>query len=516
MRYLSKFLLIAVAVGLPMATAHATIRYIDPNGTDSGTCGSGAKCQTFSYAKSVASAGDDFEYSAGTYTLSGQAITGFSGVSTSDYSEVYCATELGCYINGGSTFQPLAVSGATYGWMNIHGFKLKASGNNSGVAEISGPDQSAEANHTHDILVSTMAMICNMETENTAGFQVAFVKNSTFTNIAVEGGRYSVLIYSSRWITVERALVTWKSWGIGAGTQNPVAAFTVYNVYDSTMSNVLVFDPRKPDPTANTNDENAMYLVSNSGATGSTYDHSQNVSFYGCVIINNKMNIAMTVEDNATNAKIRHLVIGGSAGYGLSSRLGSTGSFEFVTISSTGWSGTGDGVFDDSSLTFKHFQVAHGQNNANGGASMTYSNTYGYDDNTNAGTGNTTINPNIRHILVATNTATAGTGQSGANMGATVLYIFRNGVETNIPMWPWPNEDIFKTFMADASGFNYTDGVFGGTKTITNYVWEWMYGNRAPENFASGASQGGGEEPATSNTLKMQGSITLQGGVTFR
>lgn len=499
--------LLSLALFLIAPSASATVRYIATTGSDSGNC-SVTACATYAYAITQASAGDDFEFANGTYTNTNNSITGFSGTS-GNYTEVYCASELGCVISfTNAAVGAIEVSNDTWAYMNIHGFKLKNTGNSAGVVNITGPDQSAEANHAHDIIVSTCIAICNMATENTAGWSVAFVKNSTFTNIAIEGGRYSFLAYSCRWLRVERAFATWKSWGVGAATQNPVAGFTAYNVYDSTFSNVLVLDCKAPAPTANTSDEAGIYVVSNANATGATYDHSQNLNFYGCMVMNHRLGIGIVVEDKAVNVKFTNSAIAGVNAGGASVRLTTTATFRGITISSTGWNGTGYAIYSDASETWVNSNCAFGTG-GNSGGSMTYSNFYGFDDNTNAGTGNTSVDPNFQWVFVATNTAVAGDGESGADMGATILYLYQGGVETSIPMWPWPNEGTLKTFMADASGFNYTDGLFGSADTLTSYVWKWKYNNEPPAQFASGATQGGGTTPTVTGT-------TIMGGFTIR
>ena len=89
-----------------------------------------------------------------------------------------------------------------------------------------------------------------------------------------------------------------------------------------------------------------------------------------------------------------------------------------------------------------------------------------------------------------------GTGTTGADYGANVVN--RYGAAgafyddpdfnalTNVPLWPWPNEDRIKKEMCTDSGV--TRG-FCGAQTLTRYIWEAagnpipaeIYGSQAPD-----------------------------------
>jgi len=100
----------------------------------------------------------------------------------------------------------------------------------------------------------------------------------------------------------------------------------------------------------------------------------------------------------------------------------------------------------------------------------------------------------------------AGSGQSGANIGATLQYMVgvpgtmygEPGYNTvqSTPMWPFPHEDVIKMKMAaysygtlsGARGFAAPGtGKYGGPITLTSYVWEYL-GNPCPVDICSQSS----------------------------
>jgi hypothetical protein len=105
-------------------------------------------------------------------------------------------------------------------------------------------------------------------------------------------------------------------------------------------------------------------------------------------------------------------------------------------------------------------------------------------------TNSLTNDPQIKYITrVESNSIAFGSGQLGANRGATIINRYQDGVLTNIPLWPWPNEARIKAdfqtnfglpgvnprrgFAADATRLN------GKPLTLSSYVWECL-GNPCP------------------------------------
>jgi hypothetical protein len=101
-----------------------------------------------------------------------------------------------------------------------------------------------------------------------------------------------------------------------------------------------------------------------------------------------------------------------------------------------------------------------------------------------------TSDPQIKYITRVENNSTAfGSGQNGVNRGATIVNRYQDGVLTNIPLWPWPNEARIKAdfqtnfglpgvnprrgFAADTTRLN------GAPLTLSSYIWEYL-GNPCP------------------------------------
>jgi hypothetical protein len=80
-------------------------------------------------------------------------------------------------------------------------------------------------------------------------------------------------------------------------------------------------------------------------------------------------------------------------------------------------------------------------------------------------------------------------GLDGADIGATVVYRYgadgsRHGdagyhALTNVPLWPWPNEERIKREMCERSGVRRG---FCASESLTRYVWEYL-GNPIPSNI---------------------------------
>jgi hypothetical protein len=99
-------------------------------------------------------------------------------------------------------------------------------------------------------------------------------------------------------------------------------------------------------------------------------------------------------------------------------------------------------------------------------------------------------NPQMRYITrIEPGTPGYASGQAGGNRGAVIVNRYENGVLTNQPLWPWPNEARIKQdfqtnfnlaginprrgFAADGNGLR------GTPITLTSYIWEYL-GNACP------------------------------------
>jgi hypothetical protein len=101
-----------------------------------------------------------------------------------------------------------------------------------------------------------------------------------------------------------------------------------------------------------------------------------------------------------------------------------------------------------------------------------------------------TTDPQIKHITRIENSSVAfGSGQNGANRGATIVNRYQDGVLTSAPLWPWPNEARIKTDFQTNFGLPgvnprrgfAADGnrLSGAPLTLSSYIWEYL-GNPCP------------------------------------
>lgn len=81
----------------------------------------------------------------------------------------------------------------------------------------------------------------------------------------------------------------------------------------------------------------------------------------------------------------------------------------------------------------------------------------------------------------------------GHERGATVYYRYVDGILTNIPLWPWPNEELIKQCMCNpadlaavgrvaANGNGWEPQWSRTDKTLTRYIWEYL-GNPTPDDI---------------------------------
>lgn len=107
-----------------------------------------------------------------------------------------------------------------------------------------------------------------------------------------------------------------------------------------------------------------------------------------------------------------------------------------------------------------------------------------------------TIDPQIQYITKPGN-AVLSNGQGGTSRGATIVNRYQDGVLTNIPLWPWPNEARIKAdFQTNfgLAGVNPKRGftldgndAFGKPMTLTRYIWQYL-GNEIPADIYATAA----------------------------
>lgn len=120
-----------------------------------------------------------------------------------------------------------------------------------------------------------------------------------------------------------------------------------------------------------------------------------------------------------------------------------------------------------------------------------------------------------------------GQGESGADIGANATTLIGTSgtlygetgynTDTEVSMWPFPNEDLIKTKMAayeyegvvSTRGFCSPENQLNGTDeiTLTSYIWEYL-GNEMPADIYGESEP---EEPATVG-ITIQG-VTFTGGL---
>lgn len=479
------------------ATSWATTRYISTTGSDSGSCTVGSPCATYSYAKGISSAGDDFEFAGGTYTAAGNSITGFSGVNSSNPTEIRCSTPLYCTIKNAS---PVDITGATYHDIKLGGFFLWSTGSNSSLA-IESPDATALASQTYNIEVSTcFGYVGAHSNQNSVGWSIARISSSTFINVGSIGNRYAILVYGCYKINMWRSLISLENnWTPTSG--NPSGGLAIYDTQDSTFTHIFVHDTQY-GTDADILDKLGIYVPGNSNGTTSQFTTSARDRIYSSLVLNNNQGHCFGEEGgsggNNSDIRLINTALLGCDGVAITIANKSTNfRAENVTASSAPWNNHGSdttmlyGAGAGNSVTgsvITQSNLAFGsQDGINGSWTNTNTNVYSmagsaYSGGASAGSGDTATNPAFVHAIISTSTAVS---PKGADL--RFEYDYQGGV-TSTKLWHWPYECTIKDWYKRTIGVSH--GVFATNYTYTQWAFRWIYGNTPPSGYNSTGTEG--------------------------
>jgi hypothetical protein len=543
------FLVALVLLVLPVS-AWATDAYMSPSGSGS-ACTSGSPCATFSAAFSVVTGGATVHMAAGTYTGAGMAISyshrppsGSSG----NFTKIVATGGPGTVIiDGQGTVNLLdgfnAIwAGISYIWFDGISW-VRSSDQVLGVAA------GAAANNRNSTYMKYTR----------CGFQ-NYVYPSYASYVLLEDcwitgmGSYAVNAFTCDHVVLRR-VVTRIDNGV-AVSNYPSANIMDYDSDYFEAQNVISID------------EDTNYWTGSTYGTygGLTFRHNNNINGTdysathaaqrGAIVLNCKIRDNMgsfgaelswgteavaTVENSIYYDGINGSWTDSGAPSSLSFNHNTYG-LHSMTGSCSGCGGSTYGVYTGStsvgdvsnSLFFNLTGTALNQVKSSN-YNWFYGNTSNKGSVGSSAGDITSPNPTTAYLKYLPRMESgAPTGNDGKAIGAEVIWKYgvdgtfhgdagyatlRNAANgyggTSDQLWPWPYEDIIKTFFltygtggsspSNARGFTAGTSKDGSSQTLTKYIWEYL-GNQIPGNIYASGSGGG-------STSTLQG-VSMSGGST--
>lgn len=308
-----------------------------------------------------------------------------------------------------------------------------------------------------------------------------------------------------------------------------IGGFMAYTAQNCEFQNCITIDSDQSSHWVFTLHQGSFGVLTTSGPSTDIY-------FRGCIAVNNHFGGFFTASNADSTVTVIDSAVLDTGCYNSGSgsrpnwfRGSGEGSTKSVT-NCTFVKSTGDnspGVYQDGNETsilknciITLFTMARA---VSGWATQDYNSYYANTSNNNSGAHDITdVDPLAASLLypvrIEAGSALDGAGESGADIGATILKkIGTSGTlygetgyntTTDDDLWPFPNEALIKTKMAaytyddgsggdpeitGARGFCATGKQLNGTDdiTLTSYIWEYL-GNQIPSDiYGSGSTWSG-------------------------
>jgi hypothetical protein len=481
------FLIICFFIVLPLITsgqAVAATYYISPNGSNqnSGTASCSNAWLTFSYAQSRMSAGDTLYLCDGTYTTSnsGMLVAKKSGQS-GKYITFAALNEGSAIIDCRNTCNDHAIHSNNYDWLKFIGMRAKNADGGHSVVKV-GPG-------SNNVILQR---ITAHDTENGNNTHVISVEGNTVLLEDCAGwgvGRNMLLIYEPATnVTVRRFFAQLKRHD---GTGGGMACTQIYGAKNTIMENFIC--------TVNDNFSSPNYGQTNGI---SIWDNNQNSTdnnaVYGSIVYDiakvdrwgrsKDFNVTSKSDQISGNSFTDCVSIGDNYGgneYSLKFGLGDS---DLEVTNCTFIGAEKDGIQVESpysisatdNLTVQNTIVMNasscGYNEVDPPNSFTHSYNNYYNNgshmcNESQSATEKNKNPNFDTATYGYGaylmrpSALHGLGKNGVDIGAEVLYRYKNGNLTNVPLWPWPMENRIYSELGVSVTYERNGGLW---KTLDN------------------------------------------------
>ena len=439
--------------------------YMSPTG--SGTeCSLANPCGTFVNAFNAMSGGDTLIVMNGTYTQNFGEWEYVNGIDVSTSNPP-----------SGTASNPTIIRAENNGWVKIFGSDmdmfLDASfvevegfsfiSNSGGIGRIIGNNNTIRATSFQGNDVANEDTLMSILGDNNL-LEDSWVFGTGRSGIVIG----EVYQYSGVNNTLRRVVVRLDNYNGNMG----FIGIVLYQAYTVTLDNVFVLD----FGTSNTTFEYKGGIRSRFGGS----DHN----FYGTMVLNMPYDGFISSTTNCENC------VAWDTGRGIWQEKYSAGLFNKTTV---GESIAGIQKYDN---VLNNTLVYNSTGTSNIGGQYNH---FYLSPSTSQGSNSLTEDPQIKHITrVEVGTPGYQSGLNGETRGAEIINRYVDGVLTNEPLWPYPNENRIMQDMCDpiylaTSGrtgsslpgmCKESGGLYGGPATLTSYIWEYL-GSACPAEYCS-------------------------------
>lgn len=377
----------------------------------------------------------------------------------------------------------------------IDGFIARGKGENSAIS-VGSSDRSDQDNEmTYNITIRNTGAFGSITATNNVVFSIGNnLRDSLFEDIFSYGaGRKALQAFGSKRITVRRAVVRYDFWtGDGYKPNDPRVSFSGYNTQDSIFENMIALDSA---PSRGETADRAGFVASGNATGVSGITASSNNSYLGVISLNNHGN-GFELNGGSSDYPMSGIVIENVISWGnTATGINIQGNAEGTRITDTTMGENGamglrlnpypQQPISDTVITNNY---AVNNNTDYRGYSYESRQVSEFANNTAVGNGGGDIEasyaPTLDYLIDPTKV-------TGFERGATIRYKYKMGTLTNENLWPWPNEDLIRMHMCDATDLASVDraltnsstvpGWCSSGKSLSNYIWEYM-GNPTPNS----------------------------------
>ncbi len=386
-------------------------------------------------------------------------------------------------------------------YLDFAGFKLINSSLTASVLQLSSIDgQPATGNtDTHHITLRKISVRGTCQLSNCNAALIARANNILLEDSWIYGnGRYTLLVYGSREITVRRTLIRWDEWLAGTNQPNdPRIAMGVYNTHDSIFENVLVIDAGIRTP-GRTGDKKAFALAGGNNGNTAPFTSSKNNMFLGMVIVNNiGLPLGLEARSAPHEANLfENIVVYGNTFRAVTlSKEALNNTFNHMTLAAHPDEGIAvNGSNALGTMITNSIILNNGRRAFRGSLTETYNMVFGNTPNyashnhINPGEGSLVMDPELEYLFRNdTLPLLDNPGSDNLPRGATLLLRYINGIESIQPLWPWPNEDLILQDLCDPMSLTELGRIDDNSapwcdsgKSLTRYLWELGTNNDCP------------------------------------
>ena len=485
------------------STAGAATYHISTTGNDANNGLSVANAwATFAHADLQLSPGDTLLIEDGTYdqhiktTHVGTEAGGYiTYKAVNNYQAVIAPT----VNNGHSTVEIMSCPGCGGGYaaplqkyIKLEGLMIRAVGANNAI-NINSVDDATEAEMTHHIIVRHCGFFGSSQEDNGSIMALGNgLKDSLIEDVFSYGkGRKAAEAFGCLRVTIRRAVFRYDYWeGDDYKPNDPRTTFSGYNTQDSIFENIIAIDHATNPPGYA--GELASFAASGN-ETPAGVSGSSNNSYLGLIVINNHGNGVDTdggSGDPNTGLVFKDILSwncseGGDAFNVQGNDDGSH--YSFLTLGNSSGSGLRFDPNPHAPITNQNVQNVFSTGHGINAYLYTSSQVPVFINNTSTNLSDNDDNPEFdpQYAPDISQRFLDPVKVAGHERGATILNRYVDGVQTNTPLWPWPDEDIVKQHMCDPADLaivhrsDPNDSLFVGVpglctsgKTLTQYIWE--------------------------------------------